>query len=517
MFLRWVTAWWWHIRHDPLPREILLAEIVTTVMAFFTGWWEWLLVSPAGVLLLRFGWSVHERNWSQTWRLIMDEYRIRGKWRSACEDAKLDQQILWPMHMFRGRLVDGRWKDVPRIKHIEHKQHSITVHAERMNQPDNAWRHWLPELAGELGYQVPRFEAVGRTTVSLGFSRYSTWPEAFEVDAPTRPVNLRQVPLAKTGTGEWFNVPVLGSHVLICGATGSGKGSVIWQMATSLKPHIERGTAQLWGIDPKRVELSFGGGLFTRLAVGGDPNEDQDWMLPYVELLEDAVEITRARQARMEGASRLIEPSPAEPLIVIVIDELVTFMHSMTPPLKRRTKAALTFLLPQGRAVGVAVWAATQLMSKEVLGIFRDLFPVRIALRMTERTHVDMALGAGAVTAGADPHLLPDTGAEGVAYVLRDGRSPVMVRFPWWSDQVVQDTAASVQLPTAVRSIPAYRVNLVKRPRPVRDEFPGWFAEHPGASAQLIMAAFKVPRSTAYRWLKEERGKARDRQKAMAG
>jgi S-DNA-T family DNA segregation ATPase FtsK/SpoIIIE len=59
---------------------------------------------------------------------------------------------------------------------------------------------------------------------------------------------------------------------------------------------------------------------------------------------------------------------------------------------KRRIAAALSLLLSQGRAVGVSVIDAVQDPRKEILTV-RDLFPTRIALRLTERDHVALVLG----------------------------------------------------------------------------------------------------------------------------
>lgn len=89
--------------------------------------------------------------------------------------------------------------------------------------------------------------------------------------------------------------------------------------------------------------------------------------------------------------------------------------------------------LSQGRAVGVSVVAALQDPRKEVLP-FRDLFPLRIALRLTERDQVDMVLGAGYRARGARCDRIP-TGLRGVAYVVEDGiPEPARIRFPYLTD-----------------------------------------------------------------------------------
>ena len=84
-------------------------------------------------------------------------------------------------------------------------------------------------------------------------------------------------------------------------------------------------------------------------------------------------------------------------------------------------------LLSQGRAVGVVVVAALQDPGKDVLP-FRDLFPTRIALRLTEDVQVDMVLGRGSRERGAHCDRIPPS-LPGVGFVQLDGvREPVRVR-----------------------------------------------------------------------------------------
>ena len=78
-------------------------------------------------------------------------------------------------------------------------------------------------------------------------------------------------------------------------------------------------------------------------------------------------------------------------------------------------------LLSQGRAVGVSVIAAVQDPSKDVLPI-RQLFSIRVGLRMTESTQTTMVLGAAAREAGAVCDHIP-TSTPGVGYVCADGTS----------------------------------------------------------------------------------------------
>jgi S-DNA-T family DNA segregation ATPase FtsK/SpoIIIE len=236
------------------------------------------------------------------------------------------------------------------------------------------------------------------------------------------------------GPGVWV-LRLLGAHVLIAGASGSGKGSVLWSLLRALSPSIRAGVVQAWAIDPKGgMELSPGQAMFHQFAYATAADA--------CELLEDAVDLMRRRAERLRGVTRLHEPAPGDPLVVVVVDELAALTAYATDrDLKRRIHAALSLLLSQGRAVGVLVVAALQDPRKDVLP-FRDLFTIRIALRMTEPEQVDMVLGDGARSRGATADHIP-LSTPGVGYVVLDGvREPVRVRASWSTDDDIAALAA---------------------------------------------------------------------------
>ena len=73
---------------------------------------------------------------------------------------------------------------------------------------------------------------------------------------------------------------------------------------------------------------------------------------------------------------------------------------------------------------------------KEVLTV-RDLFPTRIALRMSEPEHVGLVLGPGARDRGARCDRIPES-LPGVGYVALDGvAEPVRVRFTHHDDPAI--------------------------------------------------------------------------------
>ena len=141
-------------------------------------------------------------------------------------------------------------------------------------------------------------------------------------------------------------------------------------------------------------------------------------------LLRDAAAILVERAERLRGVSRQHLPSTAEPLLLVVVDEIASLTAYITDrKIKAEVEQLLGLLLTQGRAVGVSVLACVQDPSKEVLAL-RQLFPTRIALRLTEATQAAMVLGQAARDHGALCEQIPDA-LPGVAYVAEDGSAEV--------------------------------------------------------------------------------------------
>jgi len=162
---------------------------------------------------------------------------------------------------------------------------------------------------------------------------------------------------------------------------------VLWSLVRALAPRVADGSVQLWAVDPKGgMELTPGAGMFTRFAYA-DPAS-------MVALLEAVVALLRERAERLRRAdARVHTPSAAEPLVVVLVDELAALVACGTDrELRKRAEQALSVLLSQGRAPGMLVVAAVQDPSKDVVA-FRDLLPVRVALRLVEDVAVDMVLG----------------------------------------------------------------------------------------------------------------------------
>jgi S-DNA-T family DNA segregation ATPase FtsK/SpoIIIE len=251
---------------------------------------------------------------------------------------------------------------------------------------------------------------------------------------------FRALPLGTREDGRPYELRLFGTQVLVAGATGAGKGSVIWSFVRSLTGGVASGHVKLWAFDPKGgMELGPGLGLFDRFAC-----EDYAAM---ADLLEQAVDLARQRAAQLRGRTRQHLPTVGEPLLVLVIDELAALTAYLADrKLKERIRAALGVLLTQGRAVGVHVLAAIQDPRKEVLP-FRDLFPTRIGLRLAEASQVDLVLGDGMRERGALCDRIPQS-VPGLGYVVLDGDpTPVRVRFSYLTDTHIRDLAETYGQP----------------------------------------------------------------------
>jgi S-DNA-T family DNA segregation ATPase FtsK/SpoIIIE len=263
--------------------------------------------------------------------------------------------------------------------------------------------------------------------------------------------DLRALPVGRREDGLPWLVRLHGTHLLIAGATGAGKASLLWGLIRAMFPLMQSGLVRVLAADPKLMELAFGRVIFECYgAYAADPEA-------IAVMLEAAVADMQGRAARFAGKRRDHTPTVEEPFVVVLVDE-VAFLtaYQRDRKLRERIMAALATLTTQGRAVGYCVVAALQDPRKDVLSI-RNLFPDRMAMRLDEPEQVDMVLGDGARDRGAACELIstdPATGA-GVAFVrLETDPDPVRVRAGWVSDADIWAMTAQVPRP-ALEKVPA--------------------------------------------------------------
>ena len=281
--------------------------------------------------------------------------------------------------------------------------------------------------------------------------------DALAAVIPAQPISdrpdLKALPVGRREDGLPWLVRLHGTHVLLAGATGAGKASLLWGLIRAMQPLMREGLVRVLAADPKLMELAYGQIIFDTYGhYAAHPAAIAD-------MLDQAVADMQARAAEFAGRQRDHTPTRQHPFTVIVVDE-VAFLTAYQPDRNLRTRimAALATLTTQGRAVGYSVVAALQDPRKDVLTI-RNLFPDRIAMRLDEPEQVDMVLGDGARDRGAACELIstdPATGA-GVAFVrLESDPDPVRVRAGWVTDADIQYmTAACLEdQPGAIEAMP---------------------------------------------------------------
>lgn len=346
-------------------------------------------------------------------------------------------------------VADRGFVAVPRIERVTSTRSTDYV-AVRMllGQAPTDYERAAPSMAHSFGALSCRVRVASPGRLWLEFLRR----DPLTATVPALPIpeypDLEAVAVGHREDGSPWQAPVLGTHVLIAGVTGSGKGSVVWSLLRGLAPFIHEGLVEVWALDPKGgMELAPGRALFARFAAG-----DYDEM---ARMLEDAVVVMRARATRLAGVSRRHEPHQGDPLLLLVVDEVANLTAYLPDrKLKERISQAMSLVLTQGRAVGVNVVAALQDPRKEVLA-FRNLFPTKIALRLDEASQVAMVLGDGARDQGARCDEIPDS-LPGVGFMRVDGvREPVRVRAAYVTDADIAEMTSRFPAPGSAFGSPA--------------------------------------------------------------
>lgn len=183
-------------------------------------------------------------------------------------------------------------------------------------------------------------------------------------------------------------------HLLVAGATGSGKSVCINAIVASLLFNNGPDRLRLLLVDPKRVELPIYNGV-PHLAAPVVADVDQvKGALTWLTLQMDE----RYRAFARVGARRLVDFNhkvgqkrlPAAwsdlaplPYLVLVIDELADLMMAASEAIEH----GICRLAQMGRATGIHLVIATQRPSVDVVtGLIKANFPARIAFAVTSQT-----------------------------------------------------------------------------------------------------------------------------------
>ena len=227
-------------------------------------------------------------------------------------------------------------------------------------------------------------------------------------------------------------------HILIAGATGSGKSVCINTVITSLVYRHTPETLRLLMIDPKMVELSTYAQLpHLRHPVVTDPRDAAGALKWAVLEMERRYELLSAnhvrsitefnqktkagvvlRRVQAEGEEgdedRWTYDGGALPYIVVVVDELADLMMTVQSEVEK----PLFQLAQKARAIGIHLIVATQRPSVNVItGLIKANFPTRVAFRVASKTDSRTILdqnGSEALLGNGDMLFLPPGKSEPV-------------------------------------------------------------------------------------------------------
>ncbi len=183
-------------------------------------------------------------------------------------------------------------------------------------------------------------------------------------------------------------------HLLIAGATGTGKSVALNAMICSLLYKAKPEEVKLIMVDPKRIELSSYDGIPHLITpVVTDAKKATNalyWAVREMERRYEKLSERRARNIKQYNQKIDAEkPAPGEaaptklPYIVIIIDELADLMMVAS----RDVEVALTRLAQMARAAGIHLILATQRPSVDVLtGIIKANFPTRLTFQVSSKT-----------------------------------------------------------------------------------------------------------------------------------
>jgi len=198
-------------------------------------------------------------------------------------------------------------------------------------------------------------------------------------------------------------------HLLIAGATGSGKSVAIHAIVTSLLFRNPPENLKFIMIDPKRVELTMYNNIPHLLTpVITDPKKAilaLKWVAKDMERRYSILEENSVRDIDSYHQNILTKETKKDsdpmPFIVVIIDELADLMQSYP----RELESAVVRLAQLSRAVGIHLLLSTQRPSVNIItGLIKANIPARIALQVSSqidsRTILDSAgaeklLGAG--------------------------------------------------------------------------------------------------------------------------
>ena len=295
------------------------------------------------------------------------------------------------------------------------------------------------EIALALAARDVRIEAPipGKNTIGIELPNQVNSSVSFKEVLSKMPEvnekNLLAVGLGKDimGKVKWMEINTT-PHLLVAGATGSGKSVCMNCIITSILMRTKPEQVKLVMVDPKKVELSMYNGVPHLLCpVVTDPKKASIALKNIVVEMERRYDIfEQTKNKNIKGYNEFCENNPEYPkmpYIVVIIDELADLMLVAA----KEVEDSIMRITQMARAAGIHLIVATQRPSTDVItGVVKANIPSRISFAVSSsidsRTILD-STGAEKLLGKGDMLFLP-----------MGENSPVRIQGAFVSEQEIQ-------------------------------------------------------------------------------
>ena len=246
-------------------------------------------------------------------------------------------------------------------------------------------------------------------------------------------------------------------HLLVAGATGSGKTVFLNSLLTGILCHASPDEVKFLMIDPKMVELVLFNNVPHLVApVVTDAKKAAAALTWAVQEMEHRYQMLAELGARnIATYNQKVKAAPPEegrqhlPFLVVVIDELADLMMVSS----REVEESICRLAQMSRAVGIHVILATQRPSVDVItGVIKANFPARIAFQVASKVDSRTILDVN----GADKLL-----GRGDLLFLRPGTAkPIRAQGAYLTDNEIEQVVSFVKAQRA----PTFDERLMAQP-----------------------------------------------------
>ena len=248
------------------------------------------------------------------------------------------------------------------------------------------------EIALALAAKEVRIEAPipGKNTIGIELPNKVTSSVSFKEVLSKMPEvnnkNLLMVGLGKDimGKVKWMEINTT-PHLLVAGATGSGKSVCMNCIITSMLMRSKPDQVKLVMIDPKKVELSMYNGVPHLLCpVVTDPKKASVALKNIVSEMERRYDVfEQTKNKNIKGYNEFCEKNPdyqKMPYIVVIIDELADLMLVAA----KEVEDSIMRITQMARAAGIHLIVATQRPSTDVItGVVKANIPSRISFAVS--------------------------------------------------------------------------------------------------------------------------------------